>query len=37
MLLRPFNAVVLTLNRKIILLLLHNCNFATFMSHNVNI
>ena len=37
---RPFNTlphVVLTPNHEIILLLLHNCNFATVMNSNVNI
>jgi hypothetical protein len=29
--------VVMIPNHKIILLLLHNCNFATVMNHNVNI
>ena len=37
----PFNNtvphVVVTSNHKIILLLLHNCNFATVINHNVNI
>ena len=36
----PFNTVphvVVTPNYKIILLLLHNCNFATVMNHYVNI
>ena len=28
--------VVVTHNHKIIMLLLHNCNFATVMNHNVN-
>jgi hypothetical protein len=28
---------MVTLNYKIILLLFHNCNFATVMNHNVNI
>ena len=38
--LRPFNTVphvVVTPNDKIIPLLLHNCNFATNINHNVNI
>ena len=36
----PFNTVphvMVTPNHNIILLLLHNYNFATIMSHNVNI
>ena len=40
LMLRPFNAaphVVVTPNHKIIALMLHNCNFATVMNHNVNI
>ena len=35
-----FNTVppaVVTPNHKLILLLLHNCNFATVMDHNINI
>ena len=37
--LQPFNTVphvMVTDNPKIISLLLHNCNFATVMNHNVN-
>jgi hypothetical protein len=29
--------VVVTPNHKVIMLLLHNCNFATIMNHHVNI
>jgi hypothetical protein len=35
--LRPFNTVVVTCNHIIISLLLHNCHFATVMSHKINI
>ena len=37
---RPFSTVshvVLTPNRKIISLLLHNCNFGTIVNHNHNL
>ena len=40
LMLRPFSTVprvVVTPNHKIILLLLHNYNFATVINHNVNI
>ena len=39
LMLRPFNTVphVVVINHKIILLLLHNCNFDTFMNRNINI
>ena len=40
LILRPFNTVphlVVTPNHKIILLLIHNCNFATVMNYSVNI
>jgi hypothetical protein len=40
LMLRPFNTVlhvVVTLSHKIIVLLLHNSNFATVMNQNVNI
>jgi hypothetical protein len=33
----PHAVVTLPTHRKIILLLLHNCNFASVMNHNVNI